>query len=253
MMWIPIYLLILASMVAAIRFAQQRARRLGADPLVAIRRKVAAERRLARKNPARFAPDLALSLATLSQTFRKAGDRAGALKARREATEINRRLARKDPAKFEPLLATDLFALAPLLTGAGDRAGALLADQQGTEIFRRLAASDPAQFEPSLANSLSNLSSTLGEVGDRGGAVTASGRRSRSVDASPAQIRPGSSLTSPNTTCPIYRATCTRSATVTAPWPRSARRSRFTGDSCRRIRRGSKPIWRRASPVCRIT
>jgi tetratricopeptide (TPR) repeat protein len=173
MMWILIYLLILASTVAAIRFARQRARRLGADPLVVIRRKVATERRLARKNPAPFAPDLALSLATLSQTLRTAGDHSGALKARREATEIGRGLARTDPATFEPHLATHLFALAPLLSGAGDRGGALLANQEGTEIFRRLAESDPAKFEASLTKSLSNLAVSLGDVGDQGAAVTA--------------------------------------------------------------------------------
>jgi hypothetical protein len=170
---ILIYLVILALTVATIGFARQRARRLGANPLVAIRRKVAAERRLTRKNPTRFAADLAASLATLSQMLGKAGDRAGALKARREATEIVRRVAGLDLAKFELPLATHLFALSLLLKDAGDRAGALLANQDGTDIWRRLAAADPAAFEPSLANSLINLAATLGDVRDQGGAVTA--------------------------------------------------------------------------------
>src|SRR5712691_1352477 len=88
-------------------------------------------RRLAQANPARFEPDLAMSLNNLSLRLSDAGDGAGALAAIREAAEIYRRLAQANPARFDPDLATSLNNLSNRLSDAGDGAGALAAMRGG--------------------------------------------------------------------------------------------------------------------------
>jgi hypothetical protein len=80
----------------------------GAGALAAIRDAVEIRRRLATANPARFEPDLALSLNNLSADLSDAGDGAGALAAIRDAVEIYKRLAAANPARFEPHLAQSL-------------------------------------------------------------------------------------------------------------------------------------------------
>ncbi len=90
-------------------------------------------RRLAQETPARFAPDLATSLNTLSVHLSDASDGAGALAAIREAVEIRRRLAQETPARFAPDLATSLNNLSLRLSDAGDGAGALAAIREAVE------------------------------------------------------------------------------------------------------------------------
>jgi hypothetical protein len=75
----------------------------GAGALAAIREAVEIRRRLAQDNPARFAPNLAVSLNNLSVRLSDAGDGAGALAAVREAVEIRRRLAQDNPVRFAPI------------------------------------------------------------------------------------------------------------------------------------------------------
>ena len=79
--------------------------------MAAIREAVDTNRRLAQDNPARFAPDLASSLNTLSNRLNDAGDNAGALAAIREAVEIRRRLAQDNPARFASDLARSVRLL----------------------------------------------------------------------------------------------------------------------------------------------
>jgi len=71
-------------------------------------------RRLAQDNPARFAPDLAVSLNTLSKRLSDAGDGAGALAAIREAVNTYRRLAQDNPARFTSALERSLRVLEAL-------------------------------------------------------------------------------------------------------------------------------------------
>jgi hypothetical protein len=71
---------------------------------------------LAQANPARFEPDLALSLNILSNRLAASGDGTGALAANRDAVDISRRLAQADPARFEPDLALSLNILSQPLS-----------------------------------------------------------------------------------------------------------------------------------------
>jgi tetratricopeptide (TPR) repeat protein len=103
----------------------------------------------------------------------KVGDRIGALRADKEATEMYRRLAEAQPATFEPYLALSLNNVAVDLGRMGDHVGALPAIEEAVAIRRELAKREPAAFEPHLAASLNNLSNVLRGIGDRGGALHA--------------------------------------------------------------------------------
>jgi hypothetical protein len=86
----------------------------GAGALAAIHEAVDTYRRLAQDNPARFAPELALTLNNLSNRLSNAGDGAGALVAIREAADTCRRLAHDNPARFAPALDRSLRVLEAL-------------------------------------------------------------------------------------------------------------------------------------------
>jgi len=141
--------------------------------LGAIREAVELYRRLAAASPARYEPDLAMSLNNLSNYLRETGDTPGALAAIREAVELRRRLAAASPARYEPDLAMSLNNLSNHLSETGDTPGALAAIREAVELRRRLAAASPARYEPDLANSLNNLSNHLSEMGDTPGALAA--------------------------------------------------------------------------------
>ena len=120
----------------------------------AIQEAVDVYRRLAAANPARYEPDLAMSLNNLSLRLSDSGDNAGALAAIREAVEIRRRLAAANPARYEPDLAVSLNNLSSDLSDSGDNEGALAAIREAVDVYRRLAAANPARDEPDLAMSL---------------------------------------------------------------------------------------------------
>jgi len=142
-----------------------------AAALEAIRDAVAIRRRLAAANPARFEPDLALSLNNLSVQLSDAGDNAAALEAIRDAVAIYRRLVAANPARFESYLATSLNNLSGRLSDAGDNATALEAIRDAVAIYRRLAAANPARFEPYLAVSSWVLGKRTEESGDPDNAI----------------------------------------------------------------------------------
>jgi len=165
-----------------------------AGGLATIQEAVEIYRRLAEANPARFEPDLAVSLNNLSNLLSATGDRPGALAAIQEAVNIYRRLAETDPAGFEPYLAASLNNLSNRLRATDDRAGALAAVQGALEIHRRLAQANPTRFEPDLAGSLNNLSNRLRDTGDKTGALAAVQEsveiRRRLAEANPARFEP---------------------------------------------------------------
>ncbi len=130
-------------------------------------------RRLAKANPTRYEPDLAISLNNFSADLSESGDPPGALQAIQEAVEIRRRLAKANPARYEPDLATSLNNFSADLSESGDPPGALQAIQEAVEIRRRLAKANPARYEPDLATSLNNFSADLSESGDPPGALQA--------------------------------------------------------------------------------
>ncbi len=151
-------------------------------------------RRLAESNPARYEPNLAISLNNLSVHLSKSGDHPGALKAIQEAVEIYQRLAKDNPARYEPNLAISLTNLSNRLSKSGDHPGALKAIQEAVKIHRRLAESNPAWYEPDLAMSLNNLSIRLSESGDHPGALKAVQEaveiRRRLAESNPAWYEP---------------------------------------------------------------
>ena len=134
--------------------------------LKAIREADEIYRRLAKKNPVAFNPDLAASLNNLSNQLSEVGDREGALKAIRKAVEIRRGLAKKNPAAFNPDLAMSLNNLSNRLSGVGDREGALKAIRKAVEIRRGLAEKNAAAFETDLVRALNTLARILTETGE---------------------------------------------------------------------------------------
>ena len=109
----------------------------------------------------------------LSGRLSEVGDRAGAVKAVREAVEIQRGLAKKNPTAFNPDLARALSNLSGCLSKMGDREGAVKAVREAVEIRRGLAKKNRAAFNPDLATSLNNLSVMLSKMGDREDALKA--------------------------------------------------------------------------------
>ncbi|WP_165444783.1 tetratricopeptide repeat protein [[Pseudopropionibacterium] massiliense] len=109
----------------------------------------------------------------LSGRLSEVGDRAGAVKAVREAVEIRRGLAKKNPTAFNPDLARALSNLSGCLSKMGDREGAVKAVREAVEIRRGLAKKNRAAFNPDLATSLNNLSVMLSKMGDREDALKA--------------------------------------------------------------------------------
>ena len=103
--------------------------------LKAIREADEIYRRLAKKNPVAFNPDLAASLNNLSNQLSEVGDREGALKAIRKAVEIRRGLAEKNAAAFETDLVRALNTLARILTETGESDEALRCFIDETESF----------------------------------------------------------------------------------------------------------------------
>jgi len=141
--------------------------------LAAIQEAVDKLRHLAKADPTRFEPDLALSLNNLCGCLRNAGDNTGALRAIEEAVHIHRRFFRNDATRFEAHLATSLNNLSMSLSDTGDTKGALAAIREAVDIDRRLAMHDPVHFAADLASSLNNLSLRLSEIGDTKGAIEA--------------------------------------------------------------------------------
>ncbi|MFC1475368.1 tetratricopeptide repeat protein [Candidatus Zixiibacteriota bacterium] len=151
-------------------------------------------RQLAQANPARFYPDLALSLNNLSNRLRDAGENDQALAAIKEAVEIRRQLAQANPARFNPDLADSLNNLSNRLRDAGENDQALAAIQEAVELYRQLAQANPARFNPELAQSLNNLSNRLSDAGENDQALAAIQEsvaiRRQLAQANPARFNP---------------------------------------------------------------
>jgi hypothetical protein len=145
----------------------------GVGALAAVREAVDIYRRLAQRNPTRFAPDLATSLSNLSGRLSEADDSKGALAAIREAVDIYRRLAQHNPTHFAPDLARSLNNLSVYLGEADDGVGALAAIREAAGTYRNLAQDNPSRFAPELAASLNNLSNRLSDADDSKGALAA--------------------------------------------------------------------------------
>ncbi|MBK3735146.1 tetratricopeptide repeat protein [Azospirillum brasilense] len=145
----------------------------GLGALRAIQEAVDIRQKLAEAVPARFLPDLALSLNNLSIASSEAGDGSEALRAIQKAVEYYRKLAEATPSRFLPDLASSLSNLSIYFSEAGEGSGALKAIQEAVSIWRKLAEATPSRFLPDFAMSLNNLSVHLSAAGDRSGALMA--------------------------------------------------------------------------------
>jgi tetratricopeptide (TPR) repeat protein len=120
-----------------------------------------------------LSPELATSLANLSNCQSAVGDLHGALESINEAVWILDPLASVDPDGFLPRYASCLLNQSNRQGEAGDLEDALETMERVVQIRRDLVRMKPDQFIPDLAMSLNNLSTCQRVVGDRYGALEA--------------------------------------------------------------------------------
>jgi Tetratricopeptide repeat len=101
----------------------------------------------------------------LAVRMSRAGLRAEALKAAREAVRLCRSLASDDPHSFELVLAASLARISTYLAEMGQRKEALDAAMEAADLWKRLADADPDANGSGLANSLQDLGIALSQAG----------------------------------------------------------------------------------------
>ena len=122
------------------------------------------QRVLAREDPARHTPDLALSLHNIGVELRQLGRLSAALPPTEEAVTIYRSLADGDPEQHLPALAGVLGSLGTLLSDLDRGEEALAATKEALAIRQRLAAEEQQAHQPDFAVSLANLGAQLSET-----------------------------------------------------------------------------------------
>jgi tetratricopeptide (TPR) repeat protein len=121
-------------------------------------------RRLAKKEPQVYEPDVATTLNNLGNVLRDLRRFEEAEGAYREALEIYRRLADEEPQVYEPDVATTLNNLGLVLEDLRRFEEAEGAYREALEIYRRLADKEPQVYEPDVAMTLNNLGNVLREL-----------------------------------------------------------------------------------------
>ncbi|MGW5126041.1 hypothetical protein ACWEQ7_18695 [Streptomyces sp. NPDC004069] len=124
------------------------------DAVAATEQAVGILRRLAAADPAVYEPELATTLAQLSECAFRADHTRASRRAAEEAVGIFRGLAATDPAAYEPGLALSLSHLGHGMSQERRQEEALSTVQRAMGIFQRLAVIDPAVYEPGLAMTL---------------------------------------------------------------------------------------------------
>jgi tetratricopeptide (TPR) repeat protein len=104
---------------------------------------VAIFRRLAAAAPARYEPDLAMSLNNWANHLLAVWDAYGALAASTEAVTLYRRLTAAAPVRYEPALANSLGALGLAFRSTGDFRKAKAVFQEAIERIRSHAEQSP--------------------------------------------------------------------------------------------------------------
>jgi hypothetical protein len=151
------------------RLSDQNTVIANARSLSIARQSVYLYRRLAKKSPSTYLPDLAGTLSNLAERLSKrheSSSRAEALRLANEALLIFRKLAANQRPEFRPNIARTLQNLANVLSRqGGDSAlsAALIAVTESVAIYRALEADSPSKYLPDLAMSLNNLASRLSE------------------------------------------------------------------------------------------
>jgi tetratricopeptide (TPR) repeat protein len=101
----------------------------------------------------------------LARRLSRAGLRAEALDASRNAVQLCRTLVRDDPGSFELVLATGLARNSTYLADMGQRQQALDTALEAAALWKRLADADPDANGLGLANSLQDLGIALAQAG----------------------------------------------------------------------------------------
>ncbi|MFD3941839.1 tetratricopeptide repeat protein [Streptomyces sp. NPDC058579] len=130
------------------------------------RREAAELRELARAEPARYLPRLAVCLHGLASVLTESSERLEeSAEVLGEAVDVFRQLVELDPEGHRPGLAATLGRRALVLGLLGRRAEACDLAREATGLLRELARREPDLHLPDLAWSLTNLGNHLAELG----------------------------------------------------------------------------------------
>ncbi len=151
------------------RLSDQNTVIANARSLSIARQSVYLYRRLAKKSPSTYLPDLAGTLSNFAERLserHESSSRAEALRIANEALLIFRKLAANQRPEFRRNIARTLHNLANVLSRQrGDPAlsAALIAVTESVAIYRALEAGSPSKYSPDLAMSLNSLANRLSE------------------------------------------------------------------------------------------
>ncbi|MFC8079534.1 SAV_2336 N-terminal domain-related protein [Streptomyces sp. NPDC057307] len=139
--------------------------------LAAVNSDVLRYRKLARRQPDAYRPELASSLKHLSNQLSNLGRWDEALDAMSEAVELYRELALQYPTAGRPDLARGLNNLSVRLGDVGRWEESLAAITEAVQDFRALAVEDPQYYRAGLGTALNNFSNRLSDLGLHGKAL----------------------------------------------------------------------------------
>ena len=123
-------------------------------------------RKLAKKNPEAYKPDVAASLNNLGALLRDTNDLKKAQDYYEEALQIRRELAKQNPEEYLPDVAASLNNLGALLRNTNDLKQAKDHYEEALQILRELAKQDPEEYLPNAATALNNLGVLLSNTND---------------------------------------------------------------------------------------
>jgi tetratricopeptide (TPR) repeat protein len=135
-----------------------------ADALPHAQKAVAAYRVLAKTDPNRYLPDLALSLRALCVPLAQLGPQADAVPIAKEAVTVYGKLATDDPGRYLLDLARSLNNLGSTLADLRQPANALPMFREVAVILQRLPPDSP-DLDLALARSRANLGITFSQLG----------------------------------------------------------------------------------------
>ena len=123
-------------------------------------------RKLAKKNPEAYKPDVAKILNNLGVLLSDTNDLKQARDYYEEALQIRRELAVQNPEAYLPKVATSLNNLGVLLHNTNDLKKAQDYQEEALQIHRELAKQNPEAYLPDVAGSLNNLGNLLRDTND---------------------------------------------------------------------------------------
>ncbi|MGP1582085.1 MAG: tetratricopeptide repeat protein [Porphyromonas endodontalis] len=123
-------------------------------------------RKLAKKNPEAYKPDVAKILNNLGVLLSDTNDLKKAQDYYEEALHILRELTQKNPEAYLPDVAASLNNLGVLLCDTNDLKQAQDHYEEALQIRRELAQQNPEAYLPDVAASLNNLGSLLSDTND---------------------------------------------------------------------------------------